>query len=53
MNVWLFAGCMFLVAVSLNVLLFIWAKNRGKAENQETEPQNRNCRLIGKDYETE
>ncbi|MFE4763706.1 hypothetical protein [Bacillus mycoides] len=41
MNVWLFAGCMFLVAVFLNMLLFfghrIITKRRNKKWKRETE----------------
>ncbi|EJV90531.1 Uncharacterized protein BC141101_05960 [Bacillus toyonensis] len=32
MNVWMFAGCMFLVAVFLNILLLFWSQNGEKAE---------------------
>ncbi|ASL62450.1 hypothetical protein FORC47_p098 (plasmid) [Bacillus cereus] len=32
MNVWLFAGCMFLVSVFLNMLLLFGSQNNEKAQ---------------------
>ncbi|WP_257130281.1 hypothetical protein [Bacillus pseudomycoides] len=40
MNAWLFAGCMFLVAVSLNILLLFSQRIIKKVRNKKYKSQN-------------